>query len=484
MNVILLQIATMLWVNFHILIGFLPTPPDLIPIVQMEPTHPGADSGRIITNEWMSCLNLQKDFYNSNRKELLWADDFSAQMDVIAKNIMAHPAGQRALFEWHCFSSPYESAWTTNLMNYGNGCKDKDGNFATFTDFNGQVRPYTCPYDLSAGQNIGYKKWSYLMTELKKRGVTLDYFITENEQGLSYWGMDHNYHAAVRNDPRFPEFSKLLGIPDLEPFIHENILKLDAELGKRAGAAFSNSVYKAIFESYPNLKGKVFDYAKYTASFVSPKVGPNGVSAGAFDFNGWELWKYISPSDFIISNSPDMSLECAQLCTANDQYAVTGPFPLNEWNTFIMAYNLAAAVSLSHPQGYFWPLLGPTSFHRNSPFYGELMIHMAMMAPAGYVYWNPPNDQSVTAATAALGHAPNDAELAAFVAAQKSKDIQDYVVINKALKEIDANVGFADRKTQLKDLADWQSKAIKTCATANKVQKCRVTNFDGTSYWQ
>lgn len=489
----MMQAAIIIWTNFHILLPGLPTPPQAVPIMEMGLEPAGIDRGLIGgASKWMDCTSLQKNFYDSSRKELLWADDFSAQMDVLAKSIMSEPIGARTLFEWHCFSSPYESAWTTNLANHDNGCKDIAGNFVTFTDSNGQVRPYTCPYDLSAGQNIGYKKWVTLTQALKSRGVVIDFFITENEQGLSYWGMDHNYHAAIRNDPRFADFSKLLGIPDLEPFIHENILKFDAELFKRTSAAFTNSVYKALFESYPNLRGHVFDYAKFTASYVSPKIGPNGVAAGALDFNGWEAWKYGSASDFTVAQSPDMSLECGQLCTANDQAAITGPFPLNNWNTFIYAYNLAAATALSHPEGNFWPLLGPTSFHHDNPFYPELMLHMALMGNNGFVFWNPPNDSSVAAWQTSMGLDPNDpksrkptdAELAAFVASQHAKDVNDYKVINVAMKDIDANLGFVDRKSQLKDLVSWQSTSIMTCATANRVSRCRVTNQDGSSSWK
>lgn len=451
MNSVLLAISTMLWVNFHILISWLPTPVEEIPIIQYSVGPANTDMSRFAKVQWLNAYELFSDI-NTDDPDPKYYPNVAQTLDQYAAAIKAQPKGRHTIFPWHLESSPYINTYNTLILHHDNGCKKSDGSYVMWSDWWGRERTLTCPW-FEGGVPGTYKKFKYIFSELKKRGVTIDYFSTENEVGFVSWTMVAGQADAIQNDPRFPELEAELGFHNFADAMDRwwataenraHMIKANNVLMNRVYKAFYNSMYKALREEFPS--ARVSDYAKYYTSS----------NFRTFDLNGWQEWNELPPIAELFTNGSDLQyLGCAQQC-ANDNVPEMSPFPNTLWNTFLKSLNEARAIRLSNPVGKgFWPYLAPKSFEGNHPYYSEHLMHLALTFNVfdGYVFWNP--DPDTTRA--------------------------DFDTITAAMKEIDPKLGYADRKVLTDKLIGWHDTAIESCAMANKKKICRHT--EPTKAW-
>lgn len=391
---------------------------------------------------WMDCTKLRKDVYTNGEPK--WADNISSQMDELAKLIMSKPKGQRALMEWHCASSAWINPKDTLLYHPLDGTKE------TYEDFNHRVRPFPYP-EFSFGIKTTIEKFTFLFSELKKRGVEIDYFSSENEQILTPWAFQPGQAKAYELDSRFSLLAKELGFSDLQAAMdfrarREDFNTISRVLYYKSLEAFLVGMYQPIWSIYPELKDRTSDYAKFS-------VGEFRV----YEPNGWELWKS-QPKNPLPMHGSDLNyLGCSGLCIRNGNEE-TGPFPNTPWNTFILSLNQARGIVLANKNDGFWAFLGPYSYENKHPCYQEHIKHVALLMnqKSGFVFWNP--DPSTT--------------------------VEDYAEINSAMKEVDARLGFSDRRTVETELIPWQAKQVKTCAYVKGATVCRITKDKCVGEWE
>lgn len=443
----------------------------------------GIDTKRFIPIQWMSLWDLYKDAYGVGKIELV--DNSKDVLDALAKRIMAQPKGRRAFFEWHFADSPYVNPEFNLIHHSGNACLNKDGKPTMYVDFNNRSRPMICPW-FDAGIKASSAKWTFLMTELKNRGVDLDYFTTENEQGYSPWSFVSGQAEAIDADPRSDEIKKKLGITSIAEtmnfFAHrDDFIKMAEEMYSRGYVAFVEGMYKPILAVYPNVQ--ISDYAKF---FIGSKL-PNGKPLHVWDINGWPQWNDTLTQGQMVSNGTDLNyLGGGAFVTYQHGNAETGPLEDTPWQAFVGSLNQARAISISNPNKPFWPYMAQQSWITWSPkeLYQEHWRHLALMV-TGFVFWGPGVDRTQRACDAQFT-APKTCtadELVVWIKTQDGIEASDVKILSDLFAEVDPLLSFADRKPLVDQLIGWQDKSITTCANANKKKVCRVTQSDGTGIW-
>lgn len=411
----------------------------------------GANTERFIPTERLDFYDLVVDAYGDSPNPQ-WLPNVGEVLDRYAARVMAHPPGKRALWEWHLANSGYLNPRWNVIHHSEDGCKNAAGEFVMYTDFNGRRRPYSCPF-FENGIKASRAKWTFLMQELKKRGVEFDYFSTENEVGFVNWGISPEGLRAIENDPRWPALATELGLPlDLTNTIgglqnREMVTRFNHQISKRVYEAFHKGMWEPIFEAYPHLKTKSSDYAKF-------EVLPPWRS---FDPNSWPMHLHTEPkSPYLFTQGSDLNyLSCGQLCQYEWLAPEIQPFPNTPWNTLILSLNQARAIVLSNPEDTFWPFIAPKTFTQNHPLYKEHILHLYLGGATGLVFWNP----------------------------QEYTGVEDWRILTEALEEADPMAGFSDRKTLINAQIDWHAEEIETCALANEKHVCRLTKKDGTGTW-
>lgn len=445
MQSFLASLALWIWSQFHIITPWLPAVEKKeIPVVDYSPNTAPA---RFAPCEWLSIWDVWVDPRSYAGVKL--RDDYSSQLDAYVKRVMSHPAGKRCFFEWHAVNSPYVYPEFTILNHPLDNCKDAKGNTPTYTDFNNRVRGYSCPW-FDNGVKASYDRWKWLMTELKKRGLQIDYFSTENEQAFSPWSFAPNQAQIMDQDPRIVEFQKSVGIASvantMDFFAHrEDFIRLNDESFKRGYQAFVDGFYKPILEVYPNLAGNLSDYAKF---YISPKFN-------TWEVNGWPMRSERMSTDMMVSNGTDLFYLGGGAFLQRGGNEQTGHLDNTPWQAFILSMNQAYAIRLSNPNKPFWPSMAQQSnlTWTTKELYMEHWRHLALLVD-GFVLWGPQPNES------------------------------DYKILTDLFAEMDPILSFADRKSAITQLIDWHGSQVKTCATANRKTVCRVTNSDGSGHWE
>lgn len=399
-----------------------------IPIIAYFSPVAGVDSSRFIQSQWLSLWDLYQNPYGEGEPKL--REDWSAQLDAYAQKLMAQPKNKRCSFEWHLADSAWVNPRFDLIHHPGNACKDKDGNIPTYVDFNNRTRPMICPW-FDEGIKASREKWHFIMSELKKRNVEIDYFSTENEQSYTPWAFVPGQAEAIDNDPRSNEFRTAIGVSSIATtmnfFDHrEDFIKLNNEGVARGYQAFVDGMYKPILEIYPKIQ--ISDYAKF---YISEKF------TDVKDPNGWPLG-----NDKIktISNGSDLNY--------------LGPASRSPWVNFIDSLNQARAIVLSNPGKPFWPYMAEASWMTwtTPELYKEHWRHLALMA-TGFAFWGPSPNQD---------------------------DIQ---IVLDIFNELDPKLSWSDRSHLVTELIDWNAEEIKTCGKSNSKIICRVTSKSGNGYW-
>lgn len=418
-----------------------------IPVVDYTSTTPeGVNDSRFAKAQWISLWSVWDDAYGSG--EIKLRPDWSEQLDIYAKNIMAQPKGKRVMFEWHIADSKWVNPEFNLIHHPQNACLNKDGQPTMYTDFNHRERPLICPW-FEGGVQASYAKWKFLMTELKKRGTEIDYFSTENEQGFTPWAFVPGQAEAIDADPRSKDLKALLSISSFAEamnfFNHrEDFIKMNEYFNYLAYKAFVDGMYKPILEIYPKIQ--ISDYAKM---YIDPKYN-------VLETNGWPMSnRYLKTKDMVSNGTDLFYLSGGAFLSSQHGNAETGPLENTPWNAFKMSLNQARAILLSSPKKPFWPTIAQQSWitWSTEQLYREHLIHLSLMA-TGFVFWGPTPTQT------------------------------DYKIFSDVLAEVDLLLSWSDRKPQITELIPWQANEVKTCGLANKTKVCRVTREDGTGFWQ
>lgn len=424
------------------------TPPPIavkeLPFIDItNPVPEGANTKRLANCQWLALWDVYDDAYGEGEPKL--RADYSEQLDAYVKRVMAQPEGKRCMHEWHWANSGWVNPRFNVVHHAANACKDKDGSETIYTDFNNRKRPMICPW-FDGGVKASAEKWTWLMTELKKRGMKLDYFTTENESGYTPWSFVAGQTEAIDKDPRAKEIYnelKINSVTEASNFFNhrDDFIKMNDYFNWRAYLAFVDGMYKPILAVYPEVK--ISDYAKMC------------IKVQTWETNGWPMKSEYCDPKKMVSNGTDLFyLGGGAFLSGQHGNQETGYLENTPWNAFIMSLNQARAIRISNPDGSFWPsMASPNWITWSTPqIIEEHWKHLSLMVD-GFVLWGP----STTA--------------------------KEYELLNKWFAEIDPLVGFADRKSNVTELLSWQAKEVKTCAKANGKEVCRVTEKDQPGYW-
>ena len=290
----------------------------------------------------------------------------------IAADSLKKPPGHRVLFSWDMHAGL--------LSDPGDHCRTADGHDTAFQG----VWP-------EKGIEATRVKFDDFFRKFKAAGGQMDLLILDSEGNFSNWvigGMDKkDYWLAIQNDPRFADLSKTLGFTDLLTvanfFSGRNYLKWNAVTSGIVDNALNRAVFLPARKYFPAVRGSNYGSCCMTEKDAVP------------DLNGHMQWTETTPPGTY--QAPSFYTWIGQL--KDRQLDGKHPFGQSPFAGLLLTLNgmRANARSSTMPitpwvawQRYAGDGPGaPPSTVANTPFYREMIYHLALSGSVHILFWNP-----------------------------------------------------------------------------------------------
>jgi hypothetical protein len=291
--------------------------------------------------------------------------------EEVAAESLKRPAGHRAIFSWDMHRSV--------LDHEGDKCLDANGQP---TGVQG-IWPEQGVADVAG-------KFARFFRGFQAAGGQLDWFILDFEGGYSNWhlGTDPARWSAIQNDPRFPALAQELGFSDLMLLAEwwkggGKYLVWNAVMAGRIGQALREACFEPIRSIYPEALGSNYGDAVMNAENAVPDLnghlqwaqGPVMGTHQAPSFYTWigQLGDRQLDGEKPFGRTPFAGL----LLTLNTMRALqrSSDVPITPW----VAWQRYAG---DGPQA-------PPATCANTPYYREMVLHLALAGATTFLFWNP-----------------------------------------------------------------------------------------------
>jgi len=302
---------------------------------------------------------------------MVWFRKDSAPAEI-ARESLTRPPGKRALFTWDLHREL--------LRNPEDVCRTAAGEPTAFQG----VWP---EHGIEAIGTL----FDDFLGRFKAAGGDADWLIIDFEEGFSNWalgGADKADHwLAIQNDPRFPALAEKLGFSDImlvgDWWGKREYLKWNAVMAGVVNDAIHRALFEPARRHFPNLR-----CSNYGADATNEA---NAVP----DLNGHRQWSEGRPPG--THQAPSFYTWIGQL--ANINLDGKQPFTATPFNGLLLSVNGMRAMRRSSDMPLqpwvAWaryagdgPGLPPATCG-GTPYYHELVYHLALSGVDGFLFWNP-----------------------------------------------------------------------------------------------
>lgn len=369
----------------------------------------------------------------------VWFNAKSQPAEVAAASLKL-PPGRRAVFSWDMHRAI--------LDNPADVCRTADGQPTT--------QPGIWP---EHGVAETRAKIGAFMQAFKAAGGQLDWFILDYEGGYSNWHMgstaSKDRWLAIQNDPRFAPLAEKLGFSDLMLVCEwwkgaGKYLRWNAVTAGLIGAALRDGVWAPVREQFPQARA-----SNYGDSIASEA---NAVP----DLNGHMQWS--DPPVMGTHQAPSYYTWIGQL--GDRKLAGDQPFGRTPFAGLLLSLNTQRALQRSSevpitPWVAWQRYTGdgpkaPPATCANTPYYRELVLHLALSGSTTFLLWNPhpwaANQDPESLSTA-----------------------RDERLLDGILAELEQRVPGADREPLTTEALPWDTKVIATALRVAKQVTWRIT---------
>jgi len=302
----------------------------------------------------------------------VWFNQKSQPAQVAAESLK-QAAGRRALFSWDVHR---------DILNHpADVCRTPDGQPTAFRG----VWP-------AQGTAATRERFDRFFGEFKAAGGQMDLFLLDFEGGYSNWslggGKDKEpLFRAIQSDPRFAELARKLGFSDLMTVCHwpgkRAYLKWNAVMAGVVDAALEAGVFQPAKRHYPALLGSNYGSVVMTEANAVP------------DLNGHFQW---SESDLMGTHqAPSFYTWIGQL--GDRKLDGRQPFGRTPYAGLLLTLNTLRALQRSSDKPIMpwiaWQRYAgdgpksPPATVANTPYYRELVYHLALAGCDTILFWNP-----------------------------------------------------------------------------------------------
>jgi len=214
--------------------------------------------------------------------------------------------------------------------------------------------------------------------EFKAAGGRVDYLVLDFEEGMSNWVLKPEAVRAIAADPRSAPVKKKLGFDFekiLNPWAGNEYLAWNALMDALTAQALNKAIFEPVRELFPNVQASNFNMAVLTPENVVPD---------------WQGHLQHSPAHFGTRGSHSMYGEIGLLgerTLAGSKPYGREPFAALRWDL-----NTARAI-LRSSNVPFDPWIAPRDWEKSSyqrtPYYQELLYHLALSGAGNFLFWNP-----------------------------------------------------------------------------------------------
>ncbi len=241
---------------------------------------------------------------------------------------------------------------------------------------------------MERGQRQVAQRMDNFFREFKAAGGMLDLLVLDLEKGF-HWnrvrGNGPEWLRAIQTDPRFPSLAEDLGFDDLSliKWGNDYSRKWDSVMRRRLDATMNAAVYGVARKYYPNLKAS--NYGSYVVEPEHAQPRSNSVR------------NYYETAVFGTHNSRQFYAFIASVGERKlDGRSALGDSP---YAGVLLNINQLRSIMRSstkpiHPwvAAYSWTDTGSNLKRRpvvsNTPYYDELMYHLALHGLDTFIYWN------------------------------------------------------------------------------------------------
>lgn len=325
----------------------------------------------------------------------VWFNKASDPAEVAAASL-ALPAGRRALFSWDMHRDL--------LAHPADLCRTADGQP---TEYRG-VWP-------EQGIAVNKARFTDFFGRFKAAGGQMDWFILDFEGGYSNWHLGGGeakepMWRAIQQDPRFAALAEKLGFDDLMTICYwpgkTNYLKWNAVMAGQKDAALQEAVFAPAAALFPDLQGSNYGGEQIDQANAVP------------DLNGHRQWSETALMG--THNAPSLYATIGQL--GDRKLAGDQPYGRSALAGLRLSLQTVRAIQRCSDK----PLSPWIAWQRyagdgpksppatigNTPYWHELVYHLALAGCDTYLFWNPhpwrPDQDPETLSTARDEHLLDD----------------------------------------------------------------------------
>jgi hypothetical protein len=307
----------------------------------------------------------------TNLTRFIWFTKTSVP-EQIATQSLARAEGRSALFSWDLHRG---------LLSHSNDmCLTPAGQPTT----NQSVWP-------SNGIATIRAKFDTFFRRFRDAGGRVDWLIIDYEENYSNWSIGDmsasNRWLAIQNDPRFPLLAQRLGFSNLLAVANwsggREYLKWNAVMAGVGNDALNQAVFEPARQYFPALRCSNYGSVIMDETNAVP------------DLNGHWGWSEGNPTG--THQAPSCYAWIGQL--ANKVLDGMNPFGQSPFAGVLLEVNAARAERRSSPvpmqpwvawRRYAGDGPGlPLAVVGNTPYYRELVLHLALLGNDGFLFWNP-----------------------------------------------------------------------------------------------
>jgi len=261
------------------------------------------------------------------------------------------------------------------------------------------------------GVAANQQRFTDFFTTFKQAGGRMDWFVLDFEGGYSNWHLGGGeakepMWRALQNDPRFPALAAKLGFDDLMTVCYypgkTNYLKWNAVTGGLKDAALQEAIFGPAAALFPGLQGSNYGGVQIDEANAVP------------DLNGHRQWSETALMG--THNAPSLYATIGQL--GDRKLAGDQPYGRSPMAGLRLELQSVRAIQRCSDQPLSpwiaWQRYAGDGDNRppatigNTPYWHELVYHLALAGCDTYLFWNPhpwrPNQDPETLSTAKDEH--------------------------------------------------------------------------------
>lgn len=359
-----------------------------------------------------------------------------------AREVLALPAGRRALFSWDLHRDL--------LTHPKDVCRTPSGEPTAFQGVWWEN-----------GTEAVRQRFDDFFRRFKEAGGVCDAFILDFEDIPCNWVLGGGekawpHYQAIQSDPRFPALAKLLAFNDLRFVCFWNEgkgndktrhLKWNTVMGELRAASLNRAIYEPLRKYFPTARMSNYgDYRSRPAFAV-----PNG--------DGHDIHRFGLGTVVGTCQSQDFYGTIRQLAWRS--LDGRNPYAATPFNAFRLEANRMRAMILSSPipvQPWIAHKQFAESLSGKTDLYQELIFHIGLCRPECFLLWNPLAPKMPNANPAHYGSASQDQ------------------LVSDCLKQLDELLaGPAPRDSLVKGLIPWGDPFVLTGRLAGDRSVWRLT---------